>query len=60
MRMATTCPKIVQAINSNVWKDEKKPARMIRETLAKAKDKPGLQCPGQLPSVTPRHHLEVR
>ena len=29
---------IVQAIDTNVWDDEKKLARVIRETLAKAKD----------------------
>ena len=53
-------PNIAQAIDSNVRKDEKELARIIRKTLAKAKGKPGLRCPGQLPSITPRHHSEVR
>ena len=53
-------PNIAQAIGPNVRKDEKKPPRIIREALAKAKDKPGLRCPGQLLSITPRHHSEVR
>jgi hypothetical protein len=53
-------PNTVQAIDLNVRDDEKKPARMVRETPAKAKDKPGLRCPGQLPSVISRHPSEVR
>jgi len=53
-------PNIAQAFDSSVGNDEKKLARMIRETLAKAKDKPGLRCPGQLPSIIPRYPSEVR
>ena len=48
-------PSTVQATDSNVWDDEMKLTRMTRETLAKAKGKPGLRCSGQLPSITPRH-----
>jgi len=53
-------PSISQAAHSSVRDGEKKLVRMIREALAKARDKPGLRCPRQLPSITPRHPSEVR
>ena len=53
-------PSATQATDSIAWGDDKKPSRMIQETFAKAKDELGLQCPGQLPSITPRHPSGVR
>ena len=45
-------PNTAQAIDFDVWDDKEKLARITRETPAKAKDKPGLRCPGQLPSAS--------
>ena len=53
-------PSTVQATDSNVRDSKAELARMAREALARAKGKPGLWCPGQLPSITPRHRFEVR
>ena len=53
-------PNTAQAIDSSVWDDENKLARLIRETPAKARASPACGAPGSCRRLPPRHPSKVK